>query len=136
MSVKGKGAKNASGASRRDERKRTVDEVSKLLLCDVKTGLLPCVRDEFGGHLLTDPSGVRHRGGMTPASGSVTERRNPSSRCEGRSSSGGPARVRVPKRGTGAEPLVVARKRCNDRGAKGRRHPDFAYASTGNGRSA
>lgn len=43
-------------------------------------------------------------------SGSGTEPWNLSSRCQGRSPSGHPARTRVPMRGTGAERLVVAMK--------------------------
>lgn len=43
-------------------------------------------------------------------SGSDMEPRNLSSRCQGRSPSGEPARARVPMRGTGAERPVVARK--------------------------
>lgn len=31
---------------------------------DVETGMESLARDESGGHLLTDPGGVRHRGGV------------------------------------------------------------------------
>ena len=40
------------GRDQRDERKRTIDEVSKLYV-GIKTGLLYRVQDEFRGNLLT-----------------------------------------------------------------------------------
>ncbi len=43
-------------------------------------------------------------------SGSYTELGNLSSRCQGRSPSGDPTRIRVPMRGTGTERPVVVRK--------------------------
>ena len=67
--------------------------------------------------------GCRRRCGTTPESGCPAEHGNQSLRCQGSPPSSRPARSRVPKRGTGADQLVVARKRIKMRGAKGLKRP-------------
>jgi len=55
------------------------------------------------------------------------ERGNLSSRCEGINPSGGPTRVRVPMRGTGADQPVLVKKSRNWDGAKGLDHPALPF---------
>ena len=85
----------------------------------VKTGRSSLAQDKSEGRPVYCSGGVRHEGGVNLISGSCVERGNLSPRCEGRNSSGGPTRVRVPMRGTGAEQPVVAVKSMKVDGAKG-----------------
>ena len=55
------------------------------------------------------------------------KRGNLSFRCEGRNSSGGATRVRVPMRNTGADQPAVVRKSRNGDGAKGLDHPALSF---------
>src|ERR1035437_1331794 len=59
----------------------------------------------------------------------------PAHRCQGRDSSGRPVRVRVPKRGAGAESRVVVRKVLQRDWSEGATSFSFNEWSTGNGRS-
>lgn len=76
---------------------------------DVKTGEGGCSGISVGVTCLLPARrpALRRR---ESSSGSCMEAGNLSSRCKGRNPSGGPTRVRVPMRGTGAESSVVAMK--------------------------
>ena len=87
---------------RGDERKRTIGEVSKDhgWRQNWSTWRTQGLAQREPVYCL---GGVRHRDGMTLIQAFVRNRGNLSSRCEGRSASGGPISVRVPMRDTGAE---------------------------------
>jgi len=55
-------------------------------------------------------SGIRHEGGVNLIQALLRNVGTCRFRCEGRNSSGGPTRMRVPMRSTGADQLVVALK--------------------------
>lgn len=63
--------------------------------------------------------GDRRIGGVKPIQASVRNCGNQSFRCKGRSTSGDNHEASVPKRSTGADRLVVAKKAGNAAGAKG-----------------
>jgi len=90
---------------------------------EVKTGPLLLGRDEFGGDPLTDPGGLRRRGGVIPIQASVRNVGTCRRDAKGEGQAAETARPGVPMRVTGAERLVVVMKRSNVRGAKGPRHP-------------
>ena len=71
--------------------------------------------------LLTGRRSVYKRHDPTP--GLYMERANLSFRCQGRKPSGGPTRLRVPMRNTGADQLVRAMNSGNAEGAKGLARP-------------
>jgi hypothetical protein len=77
---------------------------------DVETGGVSLTRDKSGGCPDCGPGGIRHRGGMTLDSaptrnvGTCQPMQREKSKWEA------PTRMRVPKRGTGAEQLVVGMK--------------------------
>jgi len=113
-----------------ESRRRTIEP---LIMCRkrrdvIETRLLLLARDEARGAPVYCPSGDRHQGGASSATGSCAERGNLSPRCKGKSPSGRPARRKVPMRGEGADWLVVAMKPGNAGGAKG---PTYSALAAG-----
>jgi hypothetical protein len=85
----------------------------------IKTGGFGILQDAVhrkSGYWVVD---ARRIGGVRLSQAQVGNYGNQSPRCEGRIPSGGTARRRVPKRGTGADQLVRALKAGNAAGAKG-----------------
>ena len=72
-----------------------------------------CRRPDYGA------CGDRRIGGVKPIQASVRNCGNQSFRCQGRSTSGDHHEASVPKRSTGADRLVVAKKAGNAAGVKG-----------------
>jgi hypothetical protein len=119
VSIKEKSRRKiAAGMGQGDERKRTTDEVSKHPKKTSKLGayLTPGQAQGEPAYCL---GGVRHRGGVTlvQALGWNVGTCRPD--VKGETQVERPTRVRVPRRGTGAEQPVVARKSRNGDGAKG-----------------
>lgn len=85
----------------------------------IKTGVQSLLRDEARGKPAYCPSGDRHKGGVSSAQALMRNVGTSSLDVQGRSSSGRPARGRVPMRGGGADRLVVVMKPGNAGGAKG-----------------
>ena len=104
MSVKEKiWHRTMSGEVQGDERKQTTDEVSKTSNGDVKTGRLSLLQDKSRREPVYCLDGVRHRGGVNLNQASVWNVGTCRSDGKGETQSGGPIRVRVPMRDTGAE---------------------------------
>ena len=115
VSVRGKGAGQASGGDREDDRCGNIE----MVLDDVETGALVIAPGQARRVPAGWPGGVRCRGGVSPVCGSRTERGKAcpdiaasargdrESRRSGRSPAGG---VRVPSRDTPADRLVVVMK--------------------------
>jgi hypothetical protein len=134
----GKGAlMSVSGVDYEGERKRTIDEVSKAIYGDIKTGVGFLPRDESGGCLSTgqvvsgmkvarawsgllcgtwEPVALR----LWAASGAVLAR---GCSWTGDPQAAGTVRGRVPMWGTGADRPVVVVKPGNAGGAKGTGRP-------------
>ena len=74
---------------------------------DVETGGAIFSRDELGGCPEDCPSGIRHGGGAKPDQALVWNVRTCRPDAKGETQAARTARVRVPKRGTGAERFVV-----------------------------
>ena len=74
------------------------------------------------------PGGNRYRGGAIPMTGSCAEHGKLRCDAKGDPGSGGPAKGRVPMRGTGADGFVVAVRPSNLGGAKG---PDLPAKEIG-----
>ena len=74
------------------------------------------------------PGGNRYRGGAIPMTGSCAERGNLCCDAKGDPEGGGPAKGRVPTRGTGTDGFVVAARPSNSGGAKG---PDLPAKEIG-----
>jgi hypothetical protein len=70
-----------------------------------------------------------------PSTGVCMERGNLPPRCEGRSPSGGPARMSVPMRGGGTDRPGVAKKPGNAGGAKGPDGPTLGSGQPARGRA-
>jgi len=108
-----------SGEDQGDERKRTIDEVSKQ---EVTSKL---VASRTPGLVQGEPayclSGVRHKDGVTLIQALVWNVGTCRSDDKGETQVEEPTRVRVPMRDTGAEQSVVAEKSRNGDGAKGLR---------------
>src|ERR1700720_1040448 len=92
----------------------------------------PKARPSFGtkpgGSLPTGRAGNRYRGGAIPMTGSCAERGNLCCDAKGEPGGGGPAKGRVPMRGTGTDGFVVAARPSNSGGAKG---PDLPAKEIG-----
>src|SRR5215471_14027754 len=105
----------------RDERKRTSDDASKQPWTTSKPGSCPCsgigVEDTY---LLTTRCPVFRRRDSHP--GFRMELETLAGHAKGKSTSGGPARLKVPMGQAGADRLIVVTKRGNARGAKGVGH--------------
>lgn len=97
---------------------------------DVRTGVLPALRDKCRGDPITDLHGIRRIGGRTQ--GQALARNTGTSRCDvkGETQAGDPARVRVPMRSTGTDRSVVAMKFGKPNGAKGSSHSDLSQWPT------
>ena len=74
---------------------------------DVKTGGAIFSRDQRGGGPEACPSGIRHVGGAKPDQALVWNVRTCRPDAKGDVRAAKTARIRVPKRGTGTEQLVV-----------------------------
>src|ERR1700710_132184 len=79
--------------------------------------------------------GGRRIGGVTPAQAFARNCGNQSLRWQGRSSSGENREARVPKRSTGTDRSVVARKAGNVAGAKGADQAGCIIEATGERRT-
>jgi len=108
-----------SGEDQGDERKRTIDEVSKIEMMSKR------VASSTPGSVQGKPvyclSGVRHKDGVTLIQALVWNVGTCRSDDKGETQVEEPTRVRVPMRDTGAEQPVVAGKCRNGDGAKGLR---------------
>ena len=108
-----------SGEDQGDERKRTIDEVSKIEM----TSKLVASRTPGSaqGKPVDCLSGVRHKDGVTLIQALVWNVGTCRSDDKGEPQVEEPTRGRVPMRDTRAEQSVVARKSHNGDGAKGLR---------------
>jgi len=77
---------------------------------DVETGGWHFLRDQLGGNPEACPSGIRHVGGAKLNQALVRNVRTCAPMQRERSQAAQTARIRVPKRSTGTEQPVVARK--------------------------
>lgn len=102
----------------------------------IKTGLLSLARDGAWGKPVYCPSGGRHQGGVSSVQALAENVGTRSPDVKGEPQAASHARGRVPKRGTGADQLVVVMKPGNAGGAKGLSDPAFGNESTRNGRSS
>ena len=106
-----------SGEDQGDERKRTIDEVSKQEMTSKRAA------SRTPGLVQGKPvyclSGVRHKDGVTLIQALMWNVGTCRSDDKGETQVEEPTRVRVPMRSTGTEQSVVARKSCNGDGAKG-----------------
>jgi hypothetical protein len=106
----------AKGGTRsRQVRSGEASESEPLMTCrnasdDVETGGAKFSRDELGGCPEDCPSGIRHVGGAKPDQALVRNVRTCRPDAKGETQAARTARVRVPKRGTGAEWPVVGVK--------------------------
>jgi hypothetical protein len=99
-----------SGMDERDERKRTSVEASKNPWTTSKLGSYHCSRKSVAEtYLLAMRCPVFRR--RDSHSGSCTELENLAGDAKGKSTSGGPARLKVPMRRRGADCSVIAMKR-------------------------
>jgi hypothetical protein len=85
----------------------------------VETRSVSIFWDESAGNLVYWAGGDRRIGGATLIQAFVRNCGNPSFRCQGRSASGNHHEARVPRRSTGTDQPVGARKAGNAAGAKG-----------------
>ncbi len=108
-----------SGGDQGDERKRTIDEVSKIEMTSKR------VASRTPGLVQGRPvyclSGVRHKDGVTLIQALVRNVGTRRSDGKGETQVEETTRARVPMRDTGAEQSVVAEKSRNGDGAKGLR---------------
>ncbi len=110
VSVDGKGtAVTVSGEVQGDERKQTADEVSKTK-GRRQNWRCTLLQDKSRGEPVYCLDGVRHKGGVNLNQAPVWNVGTCRSDDKGETSSGGPTRVRVPMRSTGADQLAVAKK--------------------------
>jgi hypothetical protein len=108
-----------SGEDQGDERKRTIDEVSKTEVTSKRVASrTPGVVQGKPAYCL---SGVRHKDGVTLIQALVWNVGTCRSDDKGETQVEEPTRVRVPMRDTGTEQSVVAEKSRNGDGAKGLR---------------
>ena len=108
-----------SGEDQGDERKRTIDEVSKIEMTSKRVASrTPGSTQEIPVYCL---SGVRHKDGVTLIQALVWNVGTRRSDAKGGTQVEEPTRVRVPTRDTGTEQSVVAEKSRNGDGAKGLR---------------
>ena len=110
-----------SGEDQGDERKRTIEEVSKIEM----TSKLVASRTPGSaqGKPVDCLSGVRHKDGVTLIQALVWNVGTCRSDAKGETQVEDPTRVRVPMRDTGTEQSVVAERSRNGDGAKGLRCP-------------
>ena len=110
-----------SGEDQGDERKRTIEEVSKIEM----TSKLVASRTPGSaqGKPVDCLSGVRHKDGVTLIQTLVWNVGTCRSDAKGETQVEDPTRVRVPMRDTGTEQSVVAERSRNGDGAKGLRCP-------------
>jgi hypothetical protein len=112
----------------RDERKRTSDDASKRLPVTSKPESHYCSGKSVAEtYLLAMRCPVYRRRDFH--SGSFTELENLFGDAKGKSTSGEPARLKVPMRRSGADCPVVAMRRGNARGAKGVGHRRWERAN-------
>ena len=108
-----------SGEDQGDERKRTIDEVSKIGMTSKR------VASRTPGLVQGKPayclSGVRHKDGVTLTQALVWNVGTCRSDGKGETQVEETTRARVPMRDTGTEQFVVAEKSRNGDGAKGLR---------------
>ena len=106
-----------SGEDQGDERKRTIDEVSKIEMTSKRAA------SRTPGTVQGKPvyCGVRHKDGVTLTQALVWNVGTCRSDDKGETQVEEPTRVRVPMRDTGTEQSVVAEKSRNGDGAKGLR---------------
>ena len=122
-----------SGMDERDERKRTSVEASKCFQTTSKLGFHYHFRKSMAGtYQLAMRCPVYRR--RDSHLGSRTELENLAGDAKGESTSGEPARLKVPMRRRGADCFVVVMKRGNACGAKEAGHRHWVRP-TGNGRS-
>jgi hypothetical protein len=108
-----------SGEDQGDERKRTIDEVSKIEMTSKRVaGSTPGSAQGKPTYCL---SGVRHKDGVTLIQALVRNVGTCRSDDKGETQVEETTRVRVPMRDTGAEQSVVVEKSRNGDGAKGLR---------------
>jgi hypothetical protein len=108
-----------SGEDQGDERKRTIDEVSKIeMTSKLVASRTPGSTQGIPVYCL---SGVRHKDGVTLIQAFVWNVGTCRSDVKGETQVEEPTRVRVPMRDTGTEQSVVAEKSRNGDGAKGLR---------------
>src|SRR5215210_4654577 len=103
------------GTQSRQVRSGEASESELLMTCrkakdEVKTGGASSFRDQVGGCPEDCPSGIRHGGGAKPDQALVGNVRTCRSDAKGDVQAAQTARIRVPRRGTGAEQLVGGRK--------------------------
>jgi len=103
------------GARSRQVRSGEASESEPLMTCrnasdDVETGGAKFSRDELGGCPEDCPSGIRYVSGAKPDQALVRNVRTCRPDAKGETQAARTARVRVPKRGTGAEWPVVGVK--------------------------
>ena len=114
-----------SGEDQGDERKRTIDEVSKTEVTSKR------VASRTPGLVQGKPayclSGVRHKDGVTLIQALVWNVGTCRSDDKGETQVEEPTRVRVPMRGTGADQPVLVKKSRNGDGAKGLDHPALPF---------
>ena len=116
----------------RDECKRTADEASLSSQTTPKPGFAKCPgRSMEDTYLLFMRCPVYRR--HDSHSGFRMELENLDGDDKGKGTSGDPTRLKVPMHRSGADCLVVARKRGNARGAKGAGHPrqEWSQRATG-----
>jgi len=135
VSVQGKGATRSHQV-----RTRKTNESELPLKCRkrrdaIETRLQSLAWDRAWRIPVYCPGGGRHERRREPGLGFCAERGNLSPRCEGRTPSGGPARSRVPMRGTGADRPVGAMKPGNAGRAKAVGPSSEGHGSTSTGRS-
>ena len=110
VSVKGKAwHRTMSGKVQGDERKRTTDEVSKTKGWR-RNWRLTLIQDKSRRETVYCLDGVRHRSGVNLMQALVWNVGTCRSDGKGETQIGGPTRVRVPMRSTGADQLVVVLK--------------------------
>jgi hypothetical protein len=102
-------AKTVSGKVQGDERKRTTDEVSKTKGRRRNWRRTP-LQDKSRGEPVYCLGGVRHKGGVNLSQALVWNVGTCRSDGKGETQSGGPTRVRVLMRGTGADQRVLVLK--------------------------
>jgi len=135
VSVRGKGA-----ARLRQARIRKTNASKPLMTCrkrrdDVETRPESLAWDKAQGEPAYGLGGVRHEGGVILIQALVRNVGTCRLDGKGRNSSGGPARMRVPMRGTGTEQPIVATKSAKADGAKGLCYPAEIADQPEDGRS-
>jgi hypothetical protein len=114
-----------SGEDQGDERKRTIDEVSKIEMTSKRAASrTPGLVQGKPAYCL---SGVRHKDGVTLIQALVWNVGTCRSDDKGETQVEDPTRVRVPMRGTGADRPVLVKKSRNGDGAKGLDHPALSF---------